>query len=160
MVKVLFVCLGNICRSPTAEGVFRDLVHREGLSDKIETDSCGTGAWHTGDPPDDRAQQEAKRRGINIADLKARKFEAIDFETFDYILAMDDSNHRDLCAAAPDDSHERIHLMMSFASGAWPREVPDPYYGGADGFRNVFDMIEAASAGLLADIRQRHIGDV
>lgn len=159
MVKVLFVCLGNICRSPTAEGVFRDLVRREGLAERIGTDSCGTGAWHTGDAPDPRAQEEARRRGIDITDLRARKISTSDFDTFDYILAMDDRNQRDLTAVATDVGRGKIRLMMSFAPDFGVREVPDPYYGGADGFRDVFDMIEAASQGLLADIRTRHLGN-
>ena len=157
MVRVLFVCLGNICRSPTAEGVFRDLVRREGLAERIGTDSCGTSGWHIGDPPDERARAEARRRGIDIDDLQARQLRADDFETFDYVLAMDRQNLAKLNAACPPARAERVHLFMRFAPDVGRDEVPDPYYGGPDGFRDVFDMIEAASRGLLADIRAQHL---
>lgn len=157
MIRVLFVCLGNICRSPTAEGVFRDLVRREGLADKIETDSCGTGGWHIGNPPDQRARQEARRRGINIDDLKARKTHVRDFSDFDFILAMDESNFKNLTAMSPPEHSSKIHMFLSFAPDLGITEVPDPYYGGDDGFADVFDMIEQASNGLLNHIRDERL---
>lgn len=158
MIKILFVCLGNICRSPTAEGVFRDLVRRENLTAQIGTDSCGTSGWHIGDPPDQRACAEARRRGISIDDLKARALRADDFENFHYVLGMDRANLAKLQAACPSDYRDRVHLFLDYAPDLPMREVPDPYYGGSEGFVNVFDMIEKASAGLLADIRQKHLG--
>ncbi len=157
MVRVLFVCLGNICRSPTAEGVFRDLVRREGLAEQIGTDSCGTGGWHVGDPPDSRACAEAESRGIEIADLRARQVRSDDFENFDYVLGMDDRNIRSLHGMCPPEFKDRVKLLLSFAPEVGRRDVPDPYYGGTDGFRKVFDMIDNASHGLLADIRTRHL---
>lgn len=157
MVKVLFVCLGNICRSPTAEGIFRDLVQREGLSKRIRTDSCGTSGWHIGAPADDRARAEAKNRGIDIDDLRGRKTVVSDFTDFDYILAMDARNRRDLLAMAPPGTEDRVHMMLSFAPNVALREVPDPYYGGPDGFSDVFDMLSEAANGLLADIKAKHI---
>ncbi len=156
MVRVLFVCLGNICRSPTAEGVFRNLVSREGLQDRISTDSCGTSDWHIGDPPDQRATAEALRRGIRIDDLKARQIRTNDFADFDYVLGMDHQNIAKLTALCPDEHINRVRLFLDFAPDVGLREVPDPYYGGDDGFSGVFDMIEAASNGLLADIRKHH----
>lgn len=156
MVRVLFVCLGNICRSPTAEGVFRDLVRREDLSDRIVTDSCGTGGWHIGAPPDSRACAEAERRGIDLSDLRARQLRKRDFEEFDYILGMDDRNIASLEAMCPPAHRDRIKLFLSYAPDIGRHDVPDPYYGGPDGFRDVFNMIEKASHGLLADIRKRH----
>jgi len=156
MIRVLFVCLGNICRSPTAEGVFRELVRREGLADAIATDSCGTSGWHIGEPPDERATEEARRRGIDITDLRGRRVAASDFETFDYILAMDDDNLGKLTALAPDALRGKVRLFLDFAPDAGRHDVPDPYYGGPDGFANVFDLIETASRGLLADIRDVH----
>lgn len=153
MIRVLFVCLGNICRSPTAEGVFRDLVAREGLSEHIEIDSCGTSGWHIGGPPDDRARAEAKTRGISLDDLRARQITANDFDTFDYIIGMDDQNIANLSAQCPKENISKVRLFLSFVPALNIREVPDPYYGGPDGFGDVFDMIGAASAGLLADIR-------
>ncbi len=156
MIRVLFVCLGNICRSPTAEGVFRDLVHREGLQDRIGTDSCGTGNWHVGDPPDARAVAEATRRGIPLDDLRARQLRPTDFETFDYVLGMDRRNLASLHSQCPPDHAAKVRLFLSFDTGARETEVPDPYYGGPDGFRDVFDMIDAASQGLLAHIRSAH----
>ncbi|MGJ3259997.1 MAG: low molecular weight protein-tyrosine-phosphatase [Rhodospirillales bacterium] len=156
MVRVLFVCLGNICRSPTAEGVFRDLVRREGLAGKIGTDSCGTGGWHVGDPPDGRACAEAERRGIDLGDLRARQVCHSDFEDFDYVLGMDDRNLQHLQAMCPPEHRERVKLFLSFAPEVGRHDVPDPYYGGPDGFRDVFDMIDKASHGLLADIRARY----
>ncbi len=160
MIQVLFVCLGNICRSPTAEGVFRDLVRREGLTDRIATDSCGTGGWHIGDPPDNRAIAEAERRGIELADLRARRLHPNDFAVFDYVLGMDRKNLASLHSQCPPEFMDRVHLFLTFDAQARTQEVPDPYYGGPDGFRDVFDMIDAASNGLLAHIRRTHdLGD-
>ena len=155
MINVLFVCLGNICRSPTAEGVFRDLVEREGLSDKVRTDSAGTHAYHIGEPPDGRAQAEAKRRGIDISGLRGRQARAKDFKDFDYVLAMDRSNQQNLLSICPMDLEERLSMCLDFAPNVERREVPDPYYEG--GFDSVYDMIEQAAQGLLADIRAKHL---
>lgn len=157
MIRVLFVCLGNICRSPTAEGVFRDLVGREGLSDRIQTDSCGTSGWHKNDPPDSRAREEARRRGINIEDLKSRETRSSDFSDFDFIIAMDRNNFDTLHAKCPPEHASKILMFLAFAPDVSETEVPDPYYGGPDGFSDVFDMIEAASKGLLHHIRNTHL---
>ena len=160
MVKVLFVCLGNICRSPTAEGVFTALIHREGLSDVVSIDSAGTGAWHVGDQPDRRAQEAAKTRGYDLSAQRARQIKKTDFWDFDYIIAMYSQNHSDLSMIAPTSAQDRIRMFLSFAAEKGIRDVPDPYYGGADGFDHVLDLVEAASLGLLRDIRKRlRIGD-
>ena len=156
MVSVLFVCLGNICRSPTAEGVFTTLIVKEGLAGSVTIDSAGTGGYHIGDPPDQRAQAAAKKRGIDISDQRAREVRADDFDTFDYVIAMDDQNVRRLQRLCPQERLDRIHLFLNFAPGINATEVPDPYYGEGDGFETVLDMIEAASGGLLADIRSKH----
>ncbi len=156
-VNVLFVCMGNICRSPTAHGVFRHLVEAEGLTPKIYIDSAGTHAYHVGEPPDRRAQATALSRGIDMSDLRARRAIEKDFEYFDYVLAMDDDNFSVLQNLAPPDRLDRLMLFMDFASDMTEREVPDPYYGGIKGFELVFDMIEAASRGLLQDIKQRYL---
>ena len=155
MVNVLFVCLGNICRSPTAEGVFRELVEREGLSSSIHMDSAGTHAYHIGEPPDGRAQAEAKRRGIDISGLRGRQAHADDFKKFDYVLAMDRSNHQNLLSICPLGAEERLGMFLDFAPEVGRREVPDPYYEG--GFDKVYEMIEQAAQGLLADIRENHL---
>lgn len=152
MVKVLFVCLGNICRSPTAEGVFRKLVADRDLEDVIEIDSAGTGAWHTGECPDRRAQIEARNRGIDISGLKARAVNVRDFTTFDYIVAMDEHNDADLRAICPASEQHKIHRLLDFAGDCAEHNVPDPYYGGDDGFRHVFDLVESGSRGLLERI--------
>ena len=149
VVKVLFVCLGNICRSPTAHGVFQAMVRTQGLDKKIEVDSCGTGAWHVGEAPDERATAEAAKRNYDLSPLRARQFDVGDFEAFDYILAMDLQNLSDLQALCPVDSKSHLGLFLAFADGAAVEEVPDPYYGGAQGFSNVLDLVEAASEGLL-----------
>lgn len=159
MVNVLFVCLGNICRSPTAEGVFRDLVRREGLDAAIKTDSARTSDWHIGEPPDPRAQEAAKRRGVDLSDLRCRQTRAEDFEEFDYVLAMDRRNHAALSVLAPKGQGDRLHMFLSFAPQLGLTEVPDPYYGAGDGFDRVLDMIETASLGLLDHIRRVNLGD-
>ena len=160
MVKVLFVCLGNICRSPTAEGVFTALIHRERLSDLVSIDSAGTGAWHVGDQPDRRAQAAAKTRGYDLSTQRARQIKETDFWDFDYVIAMDSQNHSDLSMMAPTSVQDRISMFLSFAAEKGIRDVPDPYYGGPDGFDHVLDLVEAASLGLLQDIRKRLlIGD-
>ena len=158
MVKVLFVCMGNICRSPTAHGVFRSLVAREGLADAITIDSAGTHAYHVGSGPDKRAQATARSRGVDLSDLVARRVESGDFDQFDYVLAMDQENFISLSEICPDEHIEKIHMFMDFAPGMRTREVPDPYYGGPSGFERVFDLVEAASEGLLDEIRRRHLG--
>ena len=158
MVKVLFVCMGNICRSPTAHGVFRALVQRERLDDNISIDSAGTHAYHVGSPPDRRAAATAASRGVDLSDLVARRVETEDFEVFDYLLAMDQENFLSLSEMCPDDQHiEKVHMFMDFAPHMRTREVPDPYYGGAAGFERVYDLVEAASEALLEDIRRRHL---
>ena len=157
MVNVLFVCLGNICRSPTAQGVFSALVNNEGLGQSIHIDSAGTGAWHSGDPPDSRAQAAAKARGYDLSLQRARKVKGSDFLKFNYILAMDRQNHEDLSVMSPPDTHRRIRLFLTFAPKLKVTEVPDPYYGGSEGFDQVLDLIEEASRGLLQDIRRYHI---
>ena len=160
MVKVLFVCLGNICRSPTAQGVFTALINREGLSNVVSVDSAGTGAWHVGDQPDRRAQAAAKTRGYDLSTQRARQIKETDFLDFDYIIAMDSQNHSDLSMKAPTNALDRIRMFLSFAPKEGITDVPDPYYGGANGFDHVLDLVEAASLGLLQEIRKRHcIGD-
>ncbi len=157
-IAVLFVCMGNICRSPTAHGVFRSLVDREGLAHAISIDSAGTHAYHVGNPPDRRAQATASGRGIDLSDLVARRVEVEDFERFDYLLAMDQDNFLALSEICPGPHLEKIHMFMDFAPHMRTREVPDPYYGGPSGFERVFDLVEAAAEGLLQDIRRRHLG--
>lgn len=158
VVKVLFVCMGNICRSPTAHGVFRSLVDREGLADRIDIDSAGTHAYHVGSRPDKRAMATAAGRGVDLSDLVARRVDERDFDIFDYVLAMDQENFLSLSEICPDRHIEKIHMFMDFAPQMRTREVPDPYYGGAAGFERVFDLVEAASLALLDDIRRRHLG--
>ncbi len=153
MQSVLFVRTGNICRSPTAEGAFRALLEANGLSEAVVVDSAGTGSWHVGEPPDARAREAALRRGIDIADQRARQVQVEDFDRFDLILAMDEGHHQQLQRLCPDDQRHRLRLFLDFAPALGTRDVPDPYYGGPDGFETVLDMIEAASAGLLAEIR-------
>jgi protein-tyrosine phosphatase len=154
-VRVLFVCMGNICRSPTAEGVFRHLVRAEGYDRAIQIDSAGTHGYHIGQPPDPRASATALMRGIDLSDLRARRVAKEDFEIYDYVLAMDRDNYQDLLAFCPAQHRQKLRLFMDFAPDLGIREVPDPYYGGAGGFEQVLDMVEAAALGLLDDIRRR-----
>jgi protein-tyrosine phosphatase len=154
-VKILFVCLGNICRSPTAEGVFRAVVAREAPDLRIEVDSAGTAGYHVGEPPDARTCAAANRRGYDLSPLRARIVEPRDFEDFDLILAMDLHNLKVLHRRAPLQARERVRLFLEFAPESPVTEVPDPYYGGPNGFEEVLDLVEAASQGLLAHIRQR-----
>lgn len=157
-VSVLFVCMGNICRSPTAHGVFRRLVAEANLLDRIEIDSAGTHAYHVGERPDPRACETALGRGLDIRDLRARCVEAADFHAFDYVVAMDADNHAHLARLCPPGLESKLSLLMDFAPDFPQREVPDPYYGGRRGFDQVFDMVEEAARGLLDDVRQR-LGD-
>ena len=154
-VKILFVCLGNICRSPTAEGVFRHLVQQNGCENWILTDSAGTHAYHIGEQPDRRAQQTSLTRGIDISDLRGRKAIPDDFNEFDYVLAMDDDNYQSLEQICPAGMNERLHLFLDFSQEFSETQVPDPYYGGDQGFEHVFDLVESASKGLLDDIKNR-----
>jgi protein-tyrosine phosphatase len=156
MVKVLFVCMGNICRSPTAEGVFSQKLKEAGLQDIIEVDSAGTHAYHIGEAPDPRARKSALRRGVDLDNLRARRAVAEDFERFDYVLAMDRDNLDALAAICPYGSEYKLQLFLSYAPNLETDEVPDPYYGGAMGFERVLDMVEEAANGLLQDIQLRH----
>ena len=157
-MRVLFVCLGNICRSPTAEGVMRRLVREQGLEDEIEIDSAGTGAWHVGNPPDPRATEAARRRGTALEGT-ARQVTAEDFADFDLLLAMDATNLHELRERAPDAAaRAKVRLLREFdpaSADALDLDVPDPYYGGPRGFDTVLDLVEAACAGLLEEIRPR-----
>lgn len=155
MIRVLFVCLGNICRSPTAQGMFERLAREAELAQFIQVDSAGTGAWHVGEPPDARAQAEAARCGVDLSRQRARSVDATDFESFDYILAMDRSNLAELEARCPPEYIERLHLFLSFAAETEMEDVPDPYYGGTQGFSRVLDLVEAGSLGLLEHLRER-----
>ena len=156
-IRVLFVCLGNICRSPTAEGVFRRLCADAGIDHAVSADSAGTAGYHVGDPPDQRSQRAARARGIEIGDSRARLVRAGDFEAFDYVLAMDRENHRHLSAMCPPALRDKLHLLMDFAPERAVRELPDPYFGDGDGFELVLDLAEAAGRGLVARIRERHL---
>ncbi|WNL40383.1 low molecular weight protein-tyrosine-phosphatase [Halomonas sp. PAMB 3232] len=154
MTRVLFVCLGNICRSPSAEGVFRKALFDGGLSCDVEVDSCGIGDWHVGKAPDERAQKAALRRGVDIGGLKARTLRREDFDAFDYVLGMDRDNLDAIRAMAPDGCRARTGLFLEY-SDAGETEVPDPYFGGEQGFEHVLDLIEAASHGLIRALRKR-----
>ena len=153
--SVLFVCMGNICRSPTAETVFREHALRAGFADELLIESAGIGAWHVGEPPDKRAILHARRRGYDLAALRARQVTRDDFVRFDYILAMDLRNLRDLRVLRPGDYSGYLGLFLDFAPHLGLHEVPDPYYGGPEGFEAVLELVERASEGLLAHIRAR-----
>ncbi|HEY2633065.1 MAG TPA: low molecular weight protein-tyrosine-phosphatase [Steroidobacteraceae bacterium] len=151
---MLFVCLGNICRSPTAEGVFRHLLGVEAPGLAVEVDSAGTADYHIGEPPDLRSQRAAARRGIDLSGLRARQVVPADFARFDRILAMDRGNLRDLEAMRPQNSRARLQLFLEYAPDLRRLEVPDPYYRDASAFEEVLDLSAAASLGLLADLQK------
>ncbi len=153
--KVLFVCLGNICRSPTAEAVFTALAKKQGMTDQLEIDSAGTSGYHIGEPPDQRACAAAQQRGYDMSHLRARQVTAQDFEHFDYLLAMDNANLRDLQSNCPASLRNKISLFLTFGKHCSESEVPDPYYGGGEGFERVLDLVEDASIGLLNAITSK-----
>lgn len=157
MTMVLLVCLGNICRSPMAEGVMKNLLAEQRLLAQCGLDSAGTASWHVGKAPDPRAVKAAARRGIDLSMLRARQVTANDFETFDYILAMDGSNFLDLSNIQPNNSPARLERLLAFAPAGFPDDVPDPYYGGDDGFDHVLDLITEASRGFVEHLKTRHI---
>jgi protein-tyrosine phosphatase len=154
-VSVLFVCMGNICRSPTAHGVFQAMVDEQGLDDRIMVDSAGTHSYHIGSPPDMRSQDIARSRGVDLTALRARQFESDDFVDFDFLLPMDHSNLSNMLSLRPDSARARLELMLDYSDKYKQKEVPDPYFG-SGGFELVFDMISDASAGLLKHIRQQY----
>jgi len=154
-IKVLFVCMGNICRSPTAEGVFRHKVGQENMEDRISIDSAGTHAYHVGNPPDARAQDAAIKRDIDLSSQRARRVNAADFEIFDYVIAMDESNKDDLLTICPAGFEDRVQLFLNYAESD-ETEVPDPYYGQGRGFEIVLNLVEDASEGLLDHIKRTH----
>lgn len=156
MKRVLFVCLGNICRSPTAHGVFQKMVDDAGLSDQVEVDSAGTAAWHIGKSPDSRSASAAAKRGYDLSPLRARQAVSADFEQFDYVLAMDKENLTNLQAICPPGSRSAPQLFLyDFGQAFSEIEVPDPYYGGDAGFEHVLDLLEDACSNLLTDVRQQ-----
>jgi low molecular weight protein-tyrosine phosphatase len=155
MVRVLFVCMGNICRSPLAQGVFENVLRREGLEDEVFVDSAGTGAWHVGEPPDRRAQRSASSRGLDLSSQRARRIAPEDCEYFDYILTMDEENYRAVASLCRGSAV--VRPFLDFAHDTQEREVPDPFYGGPEVFEHVLDLVEEASEGLLEDIRERHL---
>ena len=151
--RILFVCMGNICRSPTAEGVFRHLATTEAPELTVHVDSAGTHAYHLGEPPDQRAQRAAERRGVSLAALRARRVVEDDFSRFDLILAMDELNVTILREHCPEEHADRIGLFLEYAPQLGRIEVPDPYYGGSNGFELVLDLVEEASRGLLSQLQ-------
>lgn len=155
-INILFVCMGNICRSPSAHGVFQQMVVNAGLGDKIMVDSAGTHAYHIGESPDRRSQKTASERGYDLSSLRARRVDPVDFEQYDYILAMDQENYLNLTSRCPIEFQGKLDMFMAFAEDFIENEVPDPYYGGEQGFERVMDMIESASRGLLTAIREKH----
>ncbi len=153
MRRILFVCMGNICRSPTAEAVFRRAAETRGVA--VEVDSAGTHGYHVGEPPDPRAQKAAAQRGLEMADIRARRVTVEDFQRFDLILAMDEDNLTELEALCPEDQRHKLRLFLEFAPHLGVREVPDPYYGGQRGFEYVLDLVEEASERLLDELQGR-----
>lgn len=156
MTSVLFVCMGNICRSPMAEGIFRSVAEREGLLDQLHVDSAGIIGFHAGSPPDPRAQQTAGKHGVDISGQRSRKVRDADFVDFDHILVMDHSNLSDMLGRCPDGYEDRIKLFLSYAPDLLGEEMPDPYYGADDGFERCFKAGEAAATALLAHIKEQH----
>lgn len=154
-VKVMFVCMGNICRSPTAHGLFQQLVDEQGLGNSILVESSGTHSYHVGNPPDGRSQAIASQRGVDLSSLRARRFISNDFIEFDYLIGMDNGNIADMRAIRPDNASGRLQLMLEYSSRYSEKEVPDPYFGD-DGFERVFDLIDDSARGLLAHIRAEH----
>lgn len=154
-ISVLFCCMGNICRSPTAEAVFRAKVQEAGLEHSILIDSVGTHDYHIGDPPDQRTQRAASQRGYDMSMLRGRQVEVADFTRFDYVLAMDNANMAILYRLCPKEQRDRLGLFLEYAKNHKQREVPDPYYGGEDGFERVLDMVEDAAEGLLLHLRKQ-----
>lgn len=154
-IGILMICMGNICRSPTAEGVFRQRLREAGLEQAVHLDSAGTHGYHIGKSPDPRARQAALGRGYDLSDLVGRQVDARDFDEFDLILAMDQDNLANLKRICPAGQSHKLRLFLSFSSRYAGQEVPDPYYGGPQGFERVLDMIEDAAAGLLEEIRRR-----
>jgi protein-tyrosine phosphatase len=158
--RLLFACLGNICRSPMAEGVFRRVAQEEGVLDRFEIDSAGLGNWHVGQAPDTRAQAAARTRGIDISDQCARQVTREDFARFDLLLAMDGSNYEELVELAPKSAHHKIRRFLDYAPQVGTKDVPDPFFGGREGFDHALDLIEAAARGLLAELldeKPRHL---
>lgn len=153
-IKVLFVCMGNICRSPTAEGVFTKLIAEKKLDSWFMVDSAGTHAYHVGNPPDARAQQAALKRGVELQHLRARKVHSSDFEYYDYVLAMDGENYSILISDCPDEHKDKVKYFLDYAPHLGIREVPDPYYGEKFGFERVLDMVEDASLGFLESLQK------
>lgn len=160
MVKVLFVCMGNICRSPTAQGVFQRLVQESALAPLISVDSAGTHAYHVGNRPDPRAQAASLLRGIDLSGYRARKVTVEDFAVFDYVLAMDRDNLECLREMCPPCHTDKLRLFLEFAPDLGETEVPDPYYGGPIGFERVLDLVEAAARDLLRNVREVHLTDI
>lgn len=153
MVRVLFVCLGNICRSPTAHGVFQRLINESGLGDQVQVDSAGTAAWHEGKAPDSRSTKHAKARGYDLSALRARQAVTEDFERFDYILAMDEENLSNLSNIAPEHFQGKLMLLLDFIALAQGQSVPDPYYDSESGFENVLDLVESSCIKLLEQVK-------
>ena len=156
-ISVLFCCMGNICRSPTAEAVFRAKVEEAGQAQNFEIDSVGTHDYHIGEPPDTRTQRAAMKRGYDMSMLRGRQVEVADFSRFDYVLAMDNANMAILQRLCPAEHRDRLALFLQYAQKHSQAEVPDPYYGGGEGFENVLDMVEDAAAGLLLQIQNNHL---
>ena len=154
-IRILFVCMGNICRSPTADGVFKHYVAEAGLAKRISSDSAGTLDYHVGEPPDARAQLAASRRGYDLSTLRGRQVSHLDFADFDYVLAMDETNLQALMRLCPPQHTHKLKLFMEFSPIAGSREVPDPYYSGPKRFEQVLDMVEQAAQGLLRHLRAR-----
>ncbi len=156
MVSILFVCMGNICRSPISQGVFENVLRREGLEEEVFVDSAGTGNWHVGSPPDTRAQHSAGLRGLDLGAQRARQISPEDCDDFDYVLTMDEENYRTVAALCRGSSVE-VRPFLDYAEGSLESEVPDPYYGGSEGFELVMDLVAEASEGLLESIRRQHL---
>lgn len=156
-VKVMFVCMGNICRSPSAEAVFHYNIQTSGLKDYVEVASSGTHDYHVGGPADARSHQAALGRGIDMTSHRAQHFKKEHFEQYDYILVMDRSNYDHVMRMCPNGFQDKVHYFLDFAPQLKVKEVPDPYHGGPEGFENVLDLIEAASAGLMSEIRDRFV---
>ncbi|MDU1904398.1 MAG: low molecular weight protein-tyrosine-phosphatase [Dysgonomonas sp.] len=155
--KILFVCLGNICRSPAAEGIMKDIIGKRGMGDEIEIDSAGTSGYHNGDLPDSRMRRHGARRGYNF-NSRSRRFTVDDFEDFDLILAMDDSNYHNIMRLSPDlDSQQKVHRMVEFSQQYKHDHIPDPYYSGADGFELVLDLLEDACEGLMQNLEKNNL---